>query len=80
MGGLLSAACSPLSYVKTYLLPDKSRQGKRKTTIKRNTTNPLYNELLKVRGAGLGCSCSGDAAGTSKGRGELLTLQRGLYH
>ncbi|NXL17819.1 SYTL4 protein, partial [Setophaga kirtlandii] len=34
-------------YVKTYLLPDKSRQGKRKTTIKRNTTNPLYNELLK---------------------------------
>ncbi|NWX69714.1 SYTL4 protein, partial [Alca torda] len=35
-------------YVKTYLLPDKSRQGKRKTTIKRNTVNPLYNELLKV--------------------------------
>lgn len=34
-------------YVKTYLLPDKSRKGKRKTTIKRNTINPLYNELLK---------------------------------
>ncbi|NXN09376.1 SYTL4 protein, partial [Indicator maculatus] len=34
-------------YVKTYLLPDKSRQGKRKTTIKRNTINPLFNELLK---------------------------------
>ncbi|XP_041252536.1 synaptotagmin-like protein 4 isoform X2 [Onychostruthus taczanowskii] len=34
-------------YVKTYLLPDKSRPGKRKTTIKRNTINPLYNELLK---------------------------------
>ncbi|KAM8800092.1 synaptotagmin-like protein 4 [Eudromia elegans] len=34
-------------YVKTYLLPDKSRQGKRKTSIKRNTVNPLYNELLK---------------------------------
>uniref|UniRef100_A0A8C7EEW6 C2 domain-containing protein n=1 Tax=Nothoprocta perdicaria TaxID=30464 RepID=A0A8C7EEW6_NOTPE len=34
-------------YVKTYLLPDKSRQGKHKTTIKRNTINPLYNELLK---------------------------------
>ncbi|NXC40191.1 SYTL4 protein, partial [Penelope pileata] len=34
-------------YVKTYLLPDRSRQGKRKTTIKRNTVNPLYNELLK---------------------------------
>ncbi|XP_069469053.1 synaptotagmin-like protein 4 [Ambystoma mexicanum] len=34
-------------YVKAYLLPDKSRQGKRKTTIKRNTTNPLFNEVLK---------------------------------
>ncbi|XP_064282524.1 synaptotagmin-like protein 4 [Passer domesticus] len=34
-------------YVKTYLLPDKSRAGKRKTSIKRNTINPLYNELLK---------------------------------
>ncbi|KAJ7310522.1 hypothetical protein JRQ81_007444 [Phrynocephalus forsythii] len=34
-------------YVKTYLLPDKSRQGKRKTTIKRNTVNPLYHEVLK---------------------------------
>ncbi|KAM4697076.1 synaptotagmin-like protein 4 [Rhinophrynus dorsalis] len=34
-------------YVKSYLLPDKSRQGKRKTTIKRNTTNPMYNETLK---------------------------------
>ncbi|KAG8448376.1 hypothetical protein GDO86_015459 [Hymenochirus boettgeri] len=34
-------------YVKSYLLPDKSRQGKRKTTIKRNTTNPIYNEVMK---------------------------------
>ncbi|XP_014436282.2 synaptotagmin-like protein 4 [Pelodiscus sinensis] len=34
-------------YVKTYLLPDTSRQGKRKTTIKRNSINPLYNEMLK---------------------------------
>ncbi|XP_039768322.1 synaptotagmin-like protein 4 isoform X2 [Ornithorhynchus anatinus] len=33
-------------YVKTYLLPDKSRQGKRKTTIKRGTVNPLFDELL----------------------------------
>ena len=45
---------APCRYVKTYLLPDKSRQGKRKTTIKRNTVNPLYNELLKVSGDGLG--------------------------
>ncbi|KAG7224753.1 hypothetical protein INR49_013465 [Caranx melampygus] len=34
-------------YVKCYLLPDKSRQSKRKTTKKRNTTNPVYNETLK---------------------------------
>ncbi|XP_066213051.1 synaptotagmin-like protein 4 isoform X2 [Saccopteryx leptura] len=34
-------------YVKTYLLPDKSRQGKRKTSIKRDTINPLYDEIFK---------------------------------
>ncbi|XP_061090891.1 synaptotagmin-like protein 4 isoform X1 [Conger conger] len=34
-------------YVKCYLLPDKSRQSKRKTTTKRNTVNPTYNETLK---------------------------------
>ncbi|KAG8552992.1 hypothetical protein GDO81_003208 [Engystomops pustulosus] len=34
-------------YVKSYLLPEKSRQGKRKTTIKRNTVNPLYGETLQ---------------------------------
>nr|XP_054364624.1 synaptotagmin-like protein 4 isoform X1 [Mirounga angustirostris]XP_054364627.1 synaptotagmin-like protein 4 isoform X1 [Mirounga angustirostris]XP_054364630.1 synaptotagmin-like protein 4 isoform X1 [Mirounga angustirostris]XP_054364632.1 synaptotagmin-like protein 4 isoform X1 [Mirounga angustirostris]XP_054364634.1 synaptotagmin-like protein 4 isoform X1 [Mirounga angustirostris]XP_054364637.1 synaptotagmin-like protein 4 isoform X1 [Mirounga angustirostris] len=34
-------------YVKTYLLPDRSRQGKRKTSIKRDTTNPLYDETLR---------------------------------
>lgn len=34
-------------YVKCYLLPDKSRQSKRKTNIKRNTINPIYNETLK---------------------------------
>ncbi|XP_045673480.1 synaptotagmin-like protein 4 isoform X1 [Phyllostomus hastatus] len=34
-------------YVKTYLLPDKSRQGKRKTSIKRNTVNPLYDEIFR---------------------------------
>uniref|UniRef100_A0A8C6U5L1 Synaptotagmin-like protein 5 n=1 Tax=Neogobius melanostomus TaxID=47308 RepID=A0A8C6U5L1_9GOBI len=35
------------SYVKTYLLPDMSRQSKRKTTIKANTINPVYNENLR---------------------------------
>ncbi|CAM9288950.1 unnamed protein product [Lampetra planeri] len=34
-------------YVKCYLLPDKSRQSKRKTSIKRNTINPVYKETLK---------------------------------
>ncbi|XP_076005160.1 synaptotagmin-like protein 4 [Genypterus blacodes] len=34
-------------YVKCYLLPDKSRQSKKKTTIKRNTVDPAYNETLK---------------------------------
>ncbi|XP_031443215.1 synaptotagmin-like protein 4 isoform X2 [Clupea harengus] len=37
--------CNP--YVKCYLLPDKSRQGKKKTVVKRNTINPVYNETLK---------------------------------
>ncbi|NXG98552.1 SYTL5 protein, partial [Loxia leucoptera] len=34
-------------YVKAYLLPDKSRQSKRKTKIKTNSTNPEFNETLK---------------------------------
>ncbi|KAM6952632.1 synaptotagmin-like protein 4 [Lycodopsis pacificus] len=34
-------------YIKCYLLPDKSRQSKRKTSIKRNTVNPVYEETLK---------------------------------
>ncbi|KAM3862330.1 synaptotagmin-like protein 5 [Diretmus argenteus] len=35
------------AYVKTYLLPDKSRQSKRKTSIKANTINPVFNETLR---------------------------------
>ncbi|XP_052422337.1 synaptotagmin-like protein 5 isoform X1 [Carassius gibelio] len=35
------------AYVKTYLLPDKSRQSKRKTSIKSSTTNPVFNENLR---------------------------------
>ncbi|XP_065533264.1 synaptotagmin-like protein 5 isoform X2 [Lathamus discolor] len=34
-------------YIKAYLLPDKSRQSKRKTKIKSNSTNPEFNETLK---------------------------------
>lgn len=36
-------------YVKTYLLPDKARMGKRKTSVKKRTVNPVYNEVLRVR-------------------------------
>lgn len=35
-------------YVKTYLLPDMSRQSKRKTSIRPNTINPVFNENLRV--------------------------------
>ncbi|XP_034398931.1 synaptotagmin-like protein 4 isoform X3 [Cyclopterus lumpus] len=34
-------------YVKCYLLPDKTRLSKKKTSIKRNTVNPVYKETLK---------------------------------
>ncbi|TKS66983.1 Synaptotagmin-like protein 5 [Collichthys lucidus] len=34
-------------YVKTYLLPDTSRQSKRKTSIKANAINPIFNENLR---------------------------------
>nr|XP_033804538.1 synaptotagmin-like protein 5 isoform X2 [Geotrypetes seraphini] len=34
-------------YVKAYLLPDRSRQGKRKTKVKANSTSPEFNEMLK---------------------------------
>lgn len=64
--------------MKTYLLPDKSRQGKRKTTIKRNTINPLYNELLKVSGDGLGCSLlPAVGPGRHSAPGMLLEQTRG---
>ncbi|KAF0026577.1 hypothetical protein F2P81_021314 [Scophthalmus maximus] len=34
-------------YVKTYLLPDTSRQSKRKTSIKANTISPVFAENLR---------------------------------
>ena len=37
------------SYVKVYLLPDKSKSGKRKTKVKKHTLNPVFDEMLKVR-------------------------------
>ncbi|XP_076851241.1 synaptotagmin-like protein 4 [Brachyhypopomus gauderio] len=56
--------CNP--YVKIYLLPDKSRQSKKKTAVKRNTINPSYNETLKY----------------SISRSQLLTrtLQLSVWH
>lgn len=36
------------SYVKVYLLPDKSKSGKRKTKVKKHTLNPVFEEVLKV--------------------------------
>ncbi|XP_070615807.1 synaptotagmin-like protein 2 isoform X2 [Erythrolamprus reginae] len=36
-------------YVKTYLLPDKARMGKRKTSVKKRTNSPIYNEVLRYK-------------------------------
>nr|XP_033802142.1 synaptotagmin-like protein 2 isoform X2 [Geotrypetes seraphini] len=36
-------------YVKTYLLPDKARMGKRKTSVKKRTLNPVYHEVLRYK-------------------------------
>ncbi|XP_071532959.1 uncharacterized protein [Panulirus ornatus] len=34
-------------YVKVYLLPDKSKSGKRKTKVKKHTLNPVFEEVLR---------------------------------
>ncbi|KFM63564.1 Synaptotagmin-like protein 5, partial [Stegodyphus mimosarum] len=34
-------------YVKVYLLPDRTKSGKRKTKVKKHTLNPVFDELLK---------------------------------
>ncbi|XP_074160745.1 synaptotagmin-like protein 2 isoform X12 [Sminthopsis crassicaudata] len=36
-------------YVKTYLLPDKGRMGKKKTLVMKKTLNPVYNEILRYK-------------------------------
>ena len=35
-------------YVKTYLLPDKSKHTKQKTSVKKKILDPVYNETLRV--------------------------------
>uniref|UniRef100_A0A8C5CVE1 Synaptotagmin like 5 n=1 Tax=Gadus morhua TaxID=8049 RepID=A0A8C5CVE1_GADMO len=54
------------AYVKTYLLPDKSRQSKRKTGIKSNSTNPVFNENLRYT--------------ISHSQLETRTLQLSVWH
>ncbi|XP_061234224.1 synaptotagmin-like protein 3 isoform X3 [Neopsephotus bourkii] len=39
--------CNP--YVKVYLLPDKSPRSKRKTTVKKRTVDPEFDETLKYK-------------------------------
>ncbi|XP_031817727.1 synaptotagmin-like protein 2 isoform X7 [Sarcophilus harrisii] len=36
-------------YVKTYLLPDKGKMGKKKTFVMKKTLNPVYNEILRYK-------------------------------
>lgn len=36
-------------YVKSYLFPDKAHLGKRKTSVKKKTLSPSFNEILRVR-------------------------------
>lgn len=34
-------------FFQLYLLPDKSKTGKRKTKVKKHTLNPIFDETLK---------------------------------
>ena len=36
-------------YIKLYLLPDKERKTKHKTSIKKKTLDPVFNETFTVR-------------------------------
>nr|XP_048291120.1 synaptotagmin-like protein 2 isoform X2 [Myodes glareolus] len=36
-------------YIKTYLLPDKGKMGKKKTLVVKKSLNPVYNEILRYK-------------------------------
>ncbi|KAM9737173.1 synaptotagmin-like protein 1 isoform 2-T2 [Menidia menidia] len=36
-------------YVKTYLLPDKSNHSKKKTSVRKKTLNPVYDQTLRYK-------------------------------
>merc|ERR1711994_670960 len=38
-----------MGYVKVYLLPDKSKAGKRKTKVKKHTLNPMFDDILQYQ-------------------------------
>ncbi len=48
--GLAAADSNGLSdpYIKTYLLPDRSKYSKRKSAVRKKTLDPVYDEKLKV--------------------------------
>lgn len=39
----------PHCYIKTYLLPDRSKTAKRKTKTKKKNSNPVYNEIFQYK-------------------------------
>ncbi|KAG2457177.1 SYTL2 protein, partial [Polypterus senegalus] len=47
-------------YVKSYLLPDKAKMGKRKTSVKKKTLNPTFNEILRTPSASQGLTYRGE--------------------